>query len=207
MKKNKKILGIVLLTTALLAGCKGNEIPKEEEIINNIEVPTIVTELDYLQQPSTNWAAYKETLPVKGIYMTGHTLGFKSRFHELVDLIDRTELNAVVIDAKDDYGTLTYESNIPMVKELEADKVVKDKNFVQSMNLLAEKAIYPIARIVTFKDRTVASKRPDLAVKSKDGSVWRDNKGDAWLNPYNRDSWEYPIQIAEAALMDLRKSV
>jgi len=212
MKKNIKVLGTLLLTAALLAGCKGNEIPKEDEISKeveareDVEVPTIITELDYLKQPSTNWAAYRKTIPVKGIYMTGNTLGYKSRFYDLIDLIDRTELNAVVIDVKDDYGTLTYESNIPMVKELEADKVVKDKDFVQSMNLLAEKDIYPIARIVTFKDRTAASKRPDLAVKTKDGKIWRDNKGDAWLNPYNRESWEYPIQIAEeAALMGFKE--
>ena len=143
----------------------------------------------------------------KGIYMTGNTLGWKKRFHELVDLVDRTELNAVIIDIKDDFGELTYISNIPMVKEVEADKTVKDKDFIGSMKLLASKDIYPIARIVSFKDRTAASKRPDLAVKSKDGTVWRDNKGDAWLNPYNKDSWEYLVSIAEEAALNGFKEI
>src|SRR5699024_9151589 len=40
-----------------------------------------------------------------------------------------------------------------------------------------------------------------------DGSVWRDNKGDAWLNPYNRDSWEYLIQIAEEAAISGFKEI
>lgn len=204
--KRKIVLGTLLISTLLLSSCKkgdistiGAETIKTEE--PKIVVENIFTEIDYLKQPSTNWSAYREMPDVKAIYMTGHTLGLKSRFHELVDLIDKTELNATVIDVKDDYGELTYKSFVPMVQELEADKVVKDKDFLGSMNLLAEKDIYPIARIVTFKDRTAAGKRPDLAVKSKDGSVWRDNKGDAWLNPYNRESWEYPIQIAEEAAL------
>ncbi|MFA5577720.1 MAG: putative glycoside hydrolase [Tissierellaceae bacterium] len=209
MTKKLKLLGALLLSTALLSACKeidstrlddGKQVPIVEDIVID-QIPDIVTELDFLSQPSTNWASYKETIPVKGIYMTGHTLGLKSRFHDLLDLIDRTELNAVVVDIKDDYGTLTYKSSIEMVREIEADKVIKDRDFVGSMKLLAEKDIYPIARIVTFKDRTAASKRPDLSIKSKDGSVWRDNKGDAWLNPYNKDSWEYPIQIAEEAAL------
>lgn len=203
----RKLVGILLLTIALLSGCT-----KEKSIISNVDIvkedaPKIITEMDYLKQPSTNWAAYKEMVDVKGIYMTGNTLGWKKRFHELVDLVDRTELNAVIIDIKDDFGELTYISNIPMVKEVEADKTVKDKDFIGSMKLLASKDIYPIARIVSFKDRTAASKRPDLAVKSKDGTVWRDNKGDAWLNPYNKDSWEYLVSIAEEAALNGFKEI
>ena len=203
----RKLVGILLLTIALLSGCT-----KEKSIISNVDIvkedaPKIITEMDYLKQPSTNRAAYKEMVDVKGIYMTGNTLGWKKRFHELVDLVDRTELNAVIIDIKDDFGELTYISNIPMVKEVEADKTVKDKDFIGSMKLLASKDIYPIARIVSFKDRTAASKRPDLAVKSKDGTVWRDNKGDAWLNPYNKDSWEYLVSIAEEAALNGFKEI
>lgn len=207
MHRKSKLMETMLISILLLSGCT-----KENPAILNIdnankEAPKIITEIDYLKQPTSNWAAYREMVDVKGIYMTGNTLGWKKRFHELVDLVDRTELNAVIIDIKDDFGELTYESNIPMIKEVEADKTVKDKDFIGSMKLLASKDIYPIARIVSFKDRTAASKRPDLAVKSKDGTVWRDNKGDAWLNPYNRDSWEYLVSIAEEAALNGFKEI
>ncbi len=207
MHRKSKLMETMLISILLLSGCT-----KENPAILNIdnankEAPKIITEIDYLKQPTSNWAAYREMVDVKGIYMTGNTLGWKKRFHELVDLVDRTELNAVIIDIKDDFGELTYESNIPMVKEVEADKTVKDKDFIGSMKLLANKDIYPIARIVSFKDRTAASKRPDLAVKSKEGTVWRDNKGDAWLNPYNRDSWEYLVSIAEEAALNGFKEI
>ncbi len=164
-------------------------------------IQDIITEVDYLMQPSTNWASYKEKVAVKGIYMTGHTIGLKSRFDELINFIDESEINAVIIDIKDDKGEITYKSNLAFASEIGADEIVKVKDFSEVMSILNDKNIYPIARIVTFKDRIAASKRPDLAVKAKDGSVWRDNKGDAWLNPYNKDSWEYPIKIAEEAAL------
>lgn len=202
MKKIKLgIIGTFIISSLLLYGCDKANIPAIITNNNKEDIPEIITEIDFLKQPSTNWASYKEMVEVKSIYMTGNTTGWKKRFHELVELIDSTELNATVVDVKDDFGELTYKSMIPMVKEVEADKNTKDRDFIGTMNTLEEKDIYSIARIVTFKDRTAASKRPDLAIKSKDGSIWRDNKGDAWLNPYNRESWEYPIQIAEEAAL------
>lgn len=161
---------------------------------------------DHLVQPQTNWGVYKEKIKVKGIYLTGNTLAYEARFNSLVDLLNSTELNTMVIDVKDDLGILTYKSNLDMVNELGADKHAKVKNFYEKMKILRDNNIYPIARIVTFKDRLASSKRPDLAIKSKDGTVWRDNKGDSWLNPYNKESWEYPIRIAEeAALMGFKE--
>lgn len=203
MKKIRMaIIGTFLISSVLLSACNKIDLPAiaTPKLIAE-DIPEIITEIDFLDQPNTNWASYREMKDIKSIYMSGHTTGWKKRFHELVDFMDSTQINATVIDIKDDNGELTYSSMIPMVKEVEADKIVKDKDFLGTMQLLEEKDIYTIARIVTFKDRTAASKRPDLAVKSKDGSIWRDNKGDAWLNPYNREAWEYPIQVAEEAAL------
>lgn len=202
MKKIKLgIIGVFLTSTLLLSACDKVDVPAMIKKDDNIEPSKVVTEADFLNQPATNWASYREARDVKAIYMTGNTTGWKKRFHQLVDFMDKKEINSVVVDVKDDFGELTYKSLVPMAIEIEADKTIKDRDFIGTMKLLEEKDIYPIARIVTFKDRTAAGKRPDLAIKSKDGSIWRDNKGDAWLNPYNRDSWEYPIQIAEEAAL------
>ena len=206
-KSRSRFLKILIVSTLLITGCVKKGIPTISGKINKSDIPNIITEVDYLHQPTTNWASYREYRDVKAIFMTGHTLAYKSRFETLLNLIDNTEINAAVIDVKDDFGEITYISSVPMVKEVEADKTVKDKNFHETMKVLTDKDIYPIARIVSFKDKTAAGKRPDLAVKSKDGSVWRDNKGDAWLNPYNRDSWEYLIQIAEEAAISGFKEI
>ncbi|RKD33737.1 putative glycoside hydrolase [Thermohalobacter berrensis] len=160
----------------------------------------------YLAQPNSDWSIHKEKVTVKGIYITGNTLAYNKRFYKLLDLLNTTELNTMVIDVKDDNGILTYESNVKMANEFGADKQPKVKNFMEKMEILRNNNVYPIARIVTFKDKIAASRRPDLAIKTKDGKVWRDNKGNAWLNPYNKESWEYPIRLAEeAALMGFKE--
>ena len=162
-KTTKTILGTFLISSILLSGCSKIDLPAMVTPKTNLEdIPEIISEIDFLKQPNTNWAAYRETKEIRSIYMTGHTTGWKNRFHELVDFMDSTEINATVIDIKDDYGELTYNSMIPMVKEVEADKTVKDKDFLGTMKLLEDRDIYTIARIVTFKDRTAASKRPVL---------------------------------------------
>lgn len=96
---------------------------------------------------------------------------------------------------------MTYESYLDIVEKVDAVKDVKDRNFDKTMNEILEKDIYPIARIVTFKDKTAASALPEYGVKTQSGGLWRDNKGDAWLNPYLKSSWDYPIQIAEEAAL------
>ncbi len=154
---------------------------------------------DYFKQPDVSWEPYKVSRRVKAVFMTGHSLGYTERFNNVVKLTTETEINSWVIDVKDDYGTLTYTSEIPLVKESGADRTVKVRDFHSIMEILRENDIYPIARIVTFKDKQITAARPDLAIKTKTGQVWRDRKGDAWLNPYNRDSWEYVIDIAKEA--------
>lgn len=136
---------------------------------------------------------------VRGIYLTAHSVGYKKRFNHLIDLVNTTELNAMVIDVKDDWGQVTYSSSVPMVKELGSDSSEIIKDIKQVMETLKQNDIYPIARIVTFKDDIAATAKPELAIKNKEGKVWRDYKKVAWLNPYIKESWEYPISIAEEA--------
>lgn len=154
---------------------------------------------DYLVQTAPDWAIMKKDIQVKGIYMTGNTASLKSRFDSLVKLVNATELNAVVIDVKDDNGMMTYSSKLPNVIFAGANNNVRIKNIDDVIKTLKANDIYPIARIVTFKDRRAGDKFANLAVKSKNGSIWRDRHGMSWLNPYNKDAWDYIVDIAEEA--------
>ncbi|NLY43995.1 MAG: putative glycoside hydrolase [Clostridiaceae bacterium] len=140
----------------------------------------------------------EEHVKVKGIYVSGWIAGTKERFDELVELIETTELNSMVIDVKEDKGNITYLSDVPLVKEIDASiNMVGDIQKI--MATLKEKNIYPIARIVCFKDPLASGRLPDLAIKTKDGSLWRDNKGNTWLNPYNEETWKYIVDISKEA--------
>ncbi|MBQ8246754.1 MAG: putative glycoside hydrolase [Lachnospiraceae bacterium] len=146
-------------------------------------------------------AVAKEAPPaVKGIYVTGPVAGHE-RMEEIIQLVEETELNAVVIDVKNDDGYVTYAMSNETVEALGARvKYVKDMPGL--IDRLHEKGIYVIARIVAFRDPHLAEAKPEWSVHRTNGSIYYDNSGLAWVNPYKREVWDYLVEIAECAVAD-----
>ena len=119
----------------------------------------------------------------------------------IMDLIDRTEINALVIEVKDEYGRVAYDSNAPMAVEHSTVKpVIWGGDLDALIATMTERDIVPIARVVCFKDNGLTQARPDLALLDKyTGQPWTDYKGNRYLNPYNQETWEYIVQVAEDA--------
>ncbi|SFA82511.1 hypothetical protein SAMN04488072_102138 [Lentibacillus halodurans] len=132
---------------------------------------------------------------IRGIYVTGPSAGGE-KFNNLVNLIDTSDLNAMVIDIKEDHGNLTI--NVPEDSPYSDAAVNYIDNPRKMLEYLEEKGIYPIARIVVFKDSVLAEQRPDLSFQ-KNGKVWSNNKGEAFVNPYQKEVWEYNLKIAKQA--------
>lgn len=133
---------------------------------------------------------------VKGIFVTAHSAG-GSRLESLTELLNTTELNSMVIDVKDDHGDIVMpvESDHEYINQF-------TNNVVEAgplMEHLEENNIYPIARIVVFKDSKLANERPDLSFTNEDGSVWANRRGESFVNPYDREVWEYNVEVARQA--------
>jgi hypothetical protein len=162
--------------------------------------------------PGNRWTPFWPEPPliprpeaVKGIYVTGYTVG-KGHFPQLLELIERTELNSIVVDLKDDNGRLTYpRTGVPLAAEAGAPyNFISDP--VAFIKMLEQRGIYPIARIVTFKDSVMARHLPDRAIQRRDGGLWRDGGGAYWLDPYNKENWKYVVAVArEAAQLGFRE--
>ncbi|MCJ8010365.1 GTP-binding protein [Paenibacillus sp. KQZ6P-2] len=134
---------------------------------------------------------------VKGVYVTAYSAG-GSRMNQLIDLMDNTELNAMVIDIKDDAGYITYKTDNPgLIKMGNPQPFIHDIHGL--MDRLKEHNVYPIARVVVFKDTVLAKKRPDLSFVNNDGTVWKNGKGDSFVNPFSKEVWDYNIEIAKEA--------
>lgn len=134
---------------------------------------------------------------VKGIYMTSWVAGDKKWRQGLVDLIDATELNSVVIDVKDYTGKVSFEVSDPELQAIgSAESRIPDiKDFITELHA---KNIYAIARIAVFQDPFLVKKFPELAVKKGDGiTVWKDKKGLPWLDPCSKEPWDYIVKISK----------
>ncbi|MCA1291598.1 putative glycoside hydrolase [Paenibacillus sp. alder61] len=134
---------------------------------------------------------------VKGIYVTAYSAGGE-RLNKLINLLDSTELNAMVIDIKDDAGYITYKTDNPTLQ-----KLGKPQPFIRDIDGLMERLnkheIYPIARVVVFKDTILAKNKPELSFRKSDGSVWTNGNGDGFVNPYSKEVWDYNIEVAKEA--------
>ena len=141
---------------------------------------------------------------VRGIFVTAHSAGGE-RFDSLINLVDQSDLNAMVIDIKEDFGHLTYipEEGSALAGLDMGQPLIKDPRGM--LKKLEEKEIYPIARVVVFKDTVLAEKRPELTFKDGD-QVWKNNRGESFVNPFLQEVWDYNVQIAiEAAKLGFKE--
>lgn len=134
---------------------------------------------------------------VKGIYVTGPMAG-NAAFDDRLSLVDDTELNAMVIDVKNDGGEITYKMNLETAAAMGAciNYIPDIEGF---MKRLKEHNVYTIARIVCFKDPYLARNYPQLALKKPDGTPVTDGHGIAWVNPYKEEVWKYLVDVAKEA--------
>lgn len=140
---------------------------------------------------------------LRGLYVN-RWAALGSKLNRLIDVARKTEVNALVIDVKDDRGFVLYRSDVPLAREIGADTA--DGHWMSASRLRAmldtmtAHGIYPIARIVVAKDPLLAQKKLDLAIKRKaDLQPWLDKNGNPWLDPHQRAVWQYAADLAREA--------
>ena len=139
----------------------------------------------------------KGTLPARGLYVFRFAAN-QRRLKHLIGIADSTEINALIIDVKDEFG-LNYQPTDPLVRK-NAGTQVKARNLQALVDTIRAHGILPVARIVVFKDSVTARNNPDHTIRKADGTPWHDKKGQTWVNPYANAIWEYNFRVAEDAI-------
>jgi hypothetical protein len=138
-----------------------------------------------------------EPFVARALYAPSAVFEAPGRLDEMLALIDRTEVNAMVIDVKETDGRLYYATDLETAAEVGAIRETPVFDLDELLPRLKERGIYTIARMVSMKDNTSAAARPELAVRnSATGEPWRDNIGGAWLDPAAPGVAEYLASIA-----------
>ncbi len=135
--------------------------------------------------------------PVKGIYVSNSIVGVPSFRKSIIDLLRNSELNTVVLDIKDETGRVSFVINNPeLQKYLSSDDQILD--LPQFIDTLHKNDVYVIGRIVGFQDPYTVNKQPEIAVqKISNGKIWRDAKGNPWVDPGNAEYAHYLILLAQ----------
>ena len=137
----------------------------------------------------------KEFPVVRALYVNRFAAQSSKKMARLIQIADETEINGLVIDMKDEFGLNFKSANPEWQKNAGTSGTVR--NLPALLDTLRAHNILPIARMVVFKDSVAARLNPEHTIRKQDGSVWRDKKGLAWVNPYDRKIWAYNMGLAE----------
>jgi len=175
-------------------GRSAREAPEELEIVAT-PTPTPTPEAE--EEPEPERIPLPPPVEVKGVWVGAWHAIDEVRMANFIDLAETTEINALVLDIKEEHGYITM--------PVDNDSYPRNQNILMDNmeELLADmksRGIYTIARVVCFKDPRWAARNPHLALRDAAGNQWTDRGGVGWLNPYERDNWYYIAELCiEAA--------
>ncbi|MFL5617961.1 MAG: putative glycoside hydrolase [Gemmatimonadaceae bacterium] len=202
-----RALALSLISLALSTSCVASETGRADRAHPTIQRGAALA--DSAAKPTTSADSSPRPLPlsprpaiVRGLYVN-RWAALGDRMWQLIDVAKRTEVNALVIDVKDDRGFLLYRSGVPLARAIGADtnRPMSAKRLRAILDTMRAHEIFPIARIVVAKDPLLAQAKTEWAVKRKsDGSPWLDKNGRPWLDPHHRAIWAYAADIGEEAI-------
>jgi hypothetical protein len=135
---------------------------------------------------------------VRGLRVNHATAGSPERLASLYSMIEGTVINAVVFDTKYEDGRVLHDIAVPLATQ--ADAISR---FYDARAVVAEakaRGLYTITRISTFQDDRITAFRPEWAIRdATTGGVWRNDANHSWLDPTNRDTWAYVIDLGVEA--------
>jgi hypothetical protein len=122
----------------------------------------------------------------------------------LIRVARETEVNALVIDVKDDRGLMLYRTDVALAREIGADTTnpMSHSRLRAVLDTMRAHGIYPIARIVVAKDPLLAQARRQWAIRlrSDSTSAWLDRDSLPWLDPTHPEIWKYAADISVEAV-------
>lgn len=186
---------VLIFGLILIAEPKGEKIKK-----TNIKKDTLINKVsydNYFDYASTDYSINRDQVKVKGIYISHHMAGYK--IDPYIELANDTKINSFVIDIKTDLGNLSFKTNDESLKKDGIKYMNGIRDIHSFMDKLRKNNIYPIARIVTFKDNYAKNTHPEWMIKNKDGSLYKFDNKTTWLNPYDKRTWDYIIRISKEA--------
>jgi hypothetical protein len=132
---------------------------------------------------------------VRGVHVTVALASIPGKIQEYLAV---PGLNTLEVDVKDENGEIGFApSSVPLAREIGAAKgYYAPRKVAQAAH---RAGAYLIGRLVVFEDPILSERRPALAVRTRDGGVWRNDAGLGWTNPYDKRVWDYNVAIGRAA--------
>ena len=104
---------------------------------------------------------------LKAVYITSNT-ALSPVMDNIINLVKETELNSLIID---------FDPRL--------EKLIRRLRFA---------GIFPVARILAFQHDNRALTHQELAIKTANGSLWKDSGGRYWLDPTSPEAQKMVLE-------------
>ncbi len=148
-------------------------------------------------------SSVRELSQVRGVYLPAAVAANPKRLQEIIENSQRFGFNALVIDIKDNHGTVAYDTKVPLAHKIGArvDLLKLD----ELLPRLKKLGFYVIARQVVFYDpklaRYIGALTPGPSPVGDYGRGVPAGRGEGlvWVAPTDTRAQEYNLAIAEEA--------
>nr|MDQ3388712.1 putative glycoside hydrolase [Gemmatimonadota bacterium] len=190
---SKHLPRVLLAGLALLTACEGAPEDEARAASPSAEDSAVA---QVAAAPAVVAPREKAPAQIRGIYLNAYAAGSRTRLPKLIQMADDTEINAFVIDVKDEKG-IRYDSEVALARELAQPGEVTIRDLKALTDTLRAHGIWSIARIVLFKDPILSRAKPEWTVQRPGGGAWADKAGNNWVSPWDENVWAYNLDIAE----------
>ena len=134
---------------------------------------------------------------IRGVHVTMTLASLEGKLDEYFSLTS-AGLNTLQLDVKDENGEVGFQRGVGLAKDVGAALRYYDPR--KAASDAEARGVYLIGRVVVFEDPKLSVARPGMAIQRSDGSVWTNNAGLGWTNPYDKRVWKYNVDVAAAAV-------
>jgi hypothetical protein len=136
-----------------------------------------------------------EPFTARAVHIDG--VSMRDEFDAFFDMAMETELNALMIDLKDETGNVWYDTENATAIEVGAANGVFDLE--ATVDRAHDQDLYVIGRIVLFNDPIAAVSRPEMAVWDSELDSPYEARGQYFLDPTDPDARQYGLDLAVEA--------
>jgi len=133
-----------------------------------------------------------EPFTARAVHITGPSV--RDSIDAFIQMAMDTELNALMIDLKDEKGLVYYDTENPTAIEVEA--AVNAYDLSATVAMAHEQGLYVIGRLVVFNDPVAAIKKPEIAVWDSAANSPYNANGQYFLDPTDTAARQYGLDLA-----------
>lgn len=134
-----------------------------------------------------------EPLIIKALHVHGGIPDQQDSWSEFIALTQSTELNGLMIDLKDETGTIFYDSTVSTAVDIGA--VAASYDLAAVVAATKEAGLYLIGRIVAFQDPIAARNAPEISVWDTATDDPYTKSGQWFLDPTDPVARDYALDL------------